>query len=82
MSVNGSFAPKVVGRESFIGIARPLTRYKSYARYGAMRRGGTAEDRLCQDVTSTEANDLGIRDCSSARRNLSSRSMSGRFESA
>jgi hypothetical protein len=41
-----------------------------------------AEDPLCLFVISTDANDLGTRDCSSAKRNLSSRSTFGRFEFA
>src|ERR1700746_3846197 len=36
--------------------------------------GGAAEAPLCPYVLSTKANDLGTRECSSARRNLSSRS--------
>ena len=41
-----------------------------------------AEDPVCPDAPSVDANDLGIKDCSSARKNLLSPSMYGLFESA
>jgi hypothetical protein len=41
-----------------------------------------AEDPRCLHVLSTEADDLGTKDCSSARRSRLSRSTSGPFEFA
>src|ERR1019366_7971082 len=49
---------------------------------GATRWAGWRRTPQCLYVLSTKANDLGTRDCSSARRNLSSRSTFGPFEFA
>ena len=55
---------------------------KSFARYRATRRAGLAEGLVCPHARSIDANDLGTKDCSSARRNLLIPSTYGLFKSA
>ncbi len=60
---NVRFAPEAVGSEYFLGRARLLSRYRSYARDRATRWAAWRRDILCLYVLSTAADDLRTRDC-------------------
>jgi hypothetical protein len=76
LSVSVRFAAGAAGRKYLLWRARLLNLYN--AKLAIERRGGRDGGGRLYEL-STEANDLGTKDCSSARRNLSSRSTFGPF---